>query len=47
MLIYSRVRTGISPDINALSVVLILASALLALASEYIRYKGEQRRLER
>ncbi len=47
MLIYSRVRTGISPDINALSVVLILASALLALTSEYVRYKGEQRRLNR
>jgi len=47
MLIYSRVRTGISPDINALSVVLILASAFLALVSEYIRYRGAQRHLDR
>ena len=45
MLIFSRVRTGVKPDINALSVVLILASGILAFASEYIRYRSEQRRL--
>ena len=45
MLIFSRVRTGVKPDINALSVVLILASGALAFASEYIRYRSEQRRL--
>jgi spermidine/putrescine transport system permease protein len=46
MEIFSRVRTGVKPDINALSVVLILGSGLLAFAAEYIRYKGDQRRLE-
>jgi spermidine/putrescine transport system permease protein len=44
MLIFSRVRTGVKPDINALSVMLILVSAFLALSSEYIRYKGDQHR---
>jgi spermidine/putrescine transport system permease protein len=46
MLIFSRVRTGVKPDINALSVMLILASGFLAFASEYIRYKSNQRRLK-
>lgn len=45
MEIFSRVRTGVKPDINALSVVLILASGFLAFASEYIRFKGDQKRL--
>lgn len=45
MEIFSRVRTGVKPDINALSVILILASGFLAFLSEYIRFKGEQRRL--
>ncbi|WP_088892652.1 ABC transporter permease [Leptolyngbya ohadii] len=46
MEIFSRVRTGVKPDINALSVILILASGVLAFASEYIRYKSTQRRLQ-
>jgi spermidine/putrescine transport system permease protein len=46
MEIYGRVRTGVKPDINALSVVLILASGALALAAEFIRFRGEQRRLQ-
>lgn len=45
MLIYSRVRNWVKPDIYALSVVLILASAFLALAAEYMRYRGDRRRL--
>ncbi|NJR58567.1 MAG: ABC transporter permease [Cyanobacteria bacterium CRU_2_1] len=45
MEIFSRVRTGVKPDINALSVVLILASGFLAFASEYLRYKSDQKRL--
>lgn len=45
MEIFSRVRTGVKPDINALSVVLILVSGFLAFASEYLRYKSNQRRL--
>lgn len=45
MEIFSRVRTGVKPDINALSVVLILFSGFLAFLSEYVRFKSEQRRL--
>jgi spermidine/putrescine transport system permease protein len=45
MEIFSRVRTGVKPDINALSVILILFSGFLAFLSEYIRFKSEQRRL--
>ncbi|MBD0336850.1 MAG: ABC transporter permease [Cyanobacteria bacterium Co-bin13] len=41
--IFSRVRTGVKPDINALSVVLILGSGLIAAASEYIRYRSERK----
>jgi spermidine/putrescine transport system permease protein len=37
MEIYSRVRTGMKPDINALSVVLILGSGMLAFVAEYWR----------
>jgi spermidine/putrescine transport system permease protein len=45
MEIFSRVRTGVKPDINALSVVLILASGTLAFAAEFIRYRSEQQGL--
>ncbi len=44
MEIFSRIRTGVKPDINALSVLLILGSGLLACGAEYLRFKGEQRR---
>ncbi|MEM8612031.1 MAG: ABC transporter permease [Cyanobacteria bacterium P01_H01_bin.105] len=40
--IFSRVKTGIKPDINALSVLLILASGLIAALSEYFRYTSER-----
>jgi spermidine/putrescine transport system permease protein len=43
MEIFSRIRTGVKPDINALSVLLILASGGLAFAAEYLRYQIEQR----
>lgn len=46
MEIFSRIRTGVKPDINALSVVLILASGLFFFIAEYIRYRSEQKRLE-
>ncbi|MBW4482823.1 MAG: ABC transporter permease [Tildeniella torsiva UHER 1998/13D] len=42
--IFSRVRTGVKPDINALSVMLILGSALLAGIAEYVRYWGDRQR---
>ncbi|NJP10819.1 MAG: ABC transporter permease [Leptolyngbyaceae cyanobacterium RU_5_1] len=45
MEIFSRIRTGVKPDINALSVVLILASGFLFAAAEYLRYRSEQKRL--
>ncbi|WP_239124819.1 ABC transporter permease [Leptolyngbya sp. CCY15150] len=41
--IFSRIRTGVKPDINALSVLLISTSALLAFLAEYVRYRGETR----
>ena len=44
MEIFSRIRTGVKPDVNALSVILILLSGLLAFASEYLRYRTEQKR---
>ena len=46
--IFSRVRTGVKPDINALSVVLILGSALLASLAEYFEVppRNEKRRIE-
>lgn len=43
--IFSRVRTGVKPDINALSVVLILGSGLIAAIAEYVRYHSEQHKL--
>lgn len=45
MEIFSRVRTGVKPDINALSVLLILFSGFLAFLSEYIRFRSEKRKL--
>ncbi|MEO0405904.1 MAG: ABC transporter permease [Cyanobacteria bacterium P01_A01_bin.135] len=41
--IFSRIRTGVKPDINALSVVLILSSGALAFVAEYLRYRGQKR----
>lgn len=46
MEIFSRIRTGVKPDINALSVVLILASGLVFASAEYIRYRSERQRLK-
>lgn len=45
MEIFSRVRTGVKPDINALSVMLILLSGALAFLAEYLRYRSDRRRL--
>jgi spermidine/putrescine transport system permease protein len=42
--IFSRVRTGVKPDINALSVVLITGSALLSGVAEYVRYRSDRHR---
>ena len=45
MEIFSRIRTGVKPDINALSVILILASSFLFLSAEFIRYRNDKQRL--
>ncbi|MBD2356002.1 ABC transporter permease [Tolypothrix sp. FACHB-123] len=42
MEIFSRIRTGVKPDINALSVILILVSALVAFVAELIRAYGDE-----
>lgn len=43
MEIFSRIRTGVKPDINALSVLLISASGILAFVAESIRYRSDRR----
>ncbi len=42
MEIFSRIRTVVKPDVNALSVILILASGFIAAVGEYIRYRSER-----
>jgi spermidine/putrescine transport system permease protein len=44
MEIFSRIRSGVKPDINALSVILISASAIVALIAELIRASGEKQK---
>jgi spermidine/putrescine transport system permease protein len=46
MEILSRLRRSVKPDLNALSVVLLLVSSGAALAAEWIRHRGEQKRLK-
>jgi spermidine/putrescine transport system permease protein len=46
MEIFSRIRTGVKPDINALSVMLILLSGVIAFIAESIRYRIEQKRFK-
>jgi ABC-type spermidine/putrescine transport system permease subunit II len=43
MEIFSRIRTGVKPDINALSILLILVSAIVAFISESIQSLGERK----
>lgn len=43
MEIFSRIRTGVKPDINALSVILILVSAIVAFIAELIRASAEDK----
>jgi spermidine/putrescine transport system permease protein len=44
MEIFSRIRTGVKPDINALSAILIAISAVLAFVAEFLRYRSETAR---
>ncbi|MBO0352366.1 ABC transporter permease [Phormidium pseudopriestleyi FRX01] len=43
MEIFGRIRTGVKPDINALSVVLILTSGAIAFLGEFIRSRSAQK----
>ncbi len=43
MEIFSRIRTGVKPDINALSVMLISVSAIVAFVAEILRLSGENK----
>ncbi|MDZ8027191.1 MAG: ABC transporter permease [Nostoc sp. SerVER01] len=43
MEIFSRIRTGVKPDINALSVMLISVSAIVAFVAELLRVSGENK----
>lgn len=42
MEIFSRIRTGVKPDVNALSVILIGVSGILAFVAENLRYRSER-----
>ncbi len=44
MAIYASIRSGVTPEINALSVLLILVSAIVAGLAEFVRHLGEQSR---
>ncbi|MER3433603.1 MAG: spermidine/putrescine ABC transporter permease PotC [Leptolyngbya sp. ERB_1_1] len=46
MEIFSRIRTSVRPDMNALSVVLMIASGGFALIAEMIRYRSEKKRFQ-
>ncbi|OCQ98249.1 spermidine/putrescine ABC transporter permease PotC [Nostoc sp. MBR 210] len=43
MEIFSRIRTGVKPDINALSMLLITLSAIVAFIAEFLRILGERK----
>ncbi len=40
--IFSRIRNGVKPDMNALSVLLILSSGMIAAIAEYLRHRSSQ-----
>jgi spermidine/putrescine transport system permease protein len=44
MEIFSRIRTGVKPDINALSVILIIGSGMVAFLGEFLRTQGDKKR---
>lgn len=46
MEIFSRIRTGVKPDINALSVILILISGIVAFFAELMRISSENKRIQ-
>ena len=44
MEIFSRIRTGVKPDINALSVILIVGSGAVAIVGEFLRNNSETKK---
>ncbi|MGL4375787.1 MAG: ABC transporter permease, partial [Microcoleaceae cyanobacterium] len=44
MEIFSRIRTGVKPDINALSVILMVISSSIAIMGVFLRDRSEQQR---
>lgn len=46
MEIFSRIRTGVKPDINALSVMLMIISGVAGFLAQYITYQSEQKRIK-
>lgn len=46
MEIFSRIRRTVKPDLNALSVLLLVLSGGAAIGAEVIRYRSEQKRLQ-
>ncbi|NES69265.1 MAG: ABC transporter permease [Okeania sp. SIO2D1] len=46
MEIFSRIRTGVKPDINALSVILILGSGSIAIVGEFLRTRSEKKSIK-
>ncbi len=46
MEIFSRLRVSVKPDLNALSLVLMIGSSLIAFIAEMIRHRSEKKRLQ-
>ena len=44
MEIFSRIRTNITPDLNALSVVLLVTSGIAVFTAEWVRSQSEKKR---
>ncbi|MBK4730377.1 ABC transporter permease [Oxynema sp. CENA135] len=44
--IFSRIRTGVKPDINALSALLIIGSGAIAFVGEFLARKSEQKKFQ-
>lgn len=44
MEVFSRIRTGVKPDINALSVILIIASGSLAFVGQYLSNRSAEKK---
>lgn len=43
MEIFSRIRTGVQPDINALSVILIIGSGTIGIVGDFLRNRSEKK----